>query len=540
MAPKVCVPADFGRHHIGAPSHGNLKFSLREGAPIKANSIIMSLNSPVIDNLTTDLHLTSLDVKEFSREAVDCFIEASYTGEVDAVNLDNFRDVNKMSHVFQVSWLGARCEEYFVSYLDKLDSESSYPDILFAVEEAVHLISTLRKRTFLDLVVKKMSSALASKRENFINQFLSDLEISTKFQIDACIAIVENDVHILVQLLLVHLETQDKNHLDDNTRYLLQHLDLNICLWRKPSVHDKLFSFLENVTSIQTEDYKLFVSLYKQKSSYIRKNYLPIVPNFYGKYVSENLDFNAVFDQLSSDKDVGSLYSFFDGLWLKLINTGADFENNVVEKIILLKDERGWCKMDFDYLSKYYNHKKSHCNRFLQLVKNSEDLVNTKKEESTYTQISEYCGNEFLKEVIFKDNAFVFQLPNSASKYGAKQFVLSITAMKDDNPDSFSMKLLAVEDPFLDGHQQLPKLHLALSISKSAKNSATAIFPLSWCGKPTCNKDRTFWEWGYIKSQEIVPDDILVGSDGHIPWRAIQNISQQANCTFRLICYQIT
>ena len=116
----------------------------------------------------------------------------------------------------------------------------------------------------------------------------------------------------------------------------------------------------------------------------------------------------------------------------------------------------------------------------------------------------------------------------------------SITAMKDDNPDSFSMKLLAVEDPFLDGHQQLPKLHLALSISKSAKNSATAIFPLSWCGKPTCNKDRTFWEWGYIKSREIVPDDILVGSDGHIPWRAIQNISQQANCTFRLICYQIT
>ena len=42
MAPKVCVPADFGRHHIGAPSHGNLTFNLGEGVQIKANSIILS------------------------------------------------------------------------------------------------------------------------------------------------------------------------------------------------------------------------------------------------------------------------------------------------------------------------------------------------------------------------------------------------------------------------------------------------------------------------------------------------------------------
>ena len=161
MAPKVCVPADFGKHHIGAPSHGNLTFNMKDGTPIKANSIILSLNSPLIDNLTTELHLTSLDVEDFSREAVDCFIEASYTGEVEAMNLDNFRDVNKMSHVFEISWLSARCEKYFVSYLDKLDSESSYPDILFAVEEAGYLMSALKKRDFLNLVVKKMSSIAA-------------------------------------------------------------------------------------------------------------------------------------------------------------------------------------------------------------------------------------------------------------------------------------------------------------------------------------------------------------------------------------------
>ena len=67
MAPKVCVPADFGRHLIGAPSHGNLTFNLGEGVKIRANSIILSLNSPVIDELTTNLHQTSLEADDFDR-----------------------------------------------------------------------------------------------------------------------------------------------------------------------------------------------------------------------------------------------------------------------------------------------------------------------------------------------------------------------------------------------------------------------------------------------------------------------------------------
>ena len=115
MAPKVYIPADFGRHHIGAPSHGNLTFNLKEGLQIKANSIIMSLNSPVIDDLTTNLHLMSLEADDFGREAVDCFIEASYTGEVEALNKGIFREVNKMGHAFKINWLVAKCERFFFS-----------------------------------------------------------------------------------------------------------------------------------------------------------------------------------------------------------------------------------------------------------------------------------------------------------------------------------------------------------------------------------------------------------------------------------------
>ena len=264
MAPKVCVPADFGRHHIGAPSHGNLAFNLKEGDQIKANSIILSLNSPVIDDLTTNLYLTSLDAEDFSREAVDCFIEASYTGEIEAVNLSNFRDVNKMSHVFNVSWLVARCLEYFVSYLGKLDSESSYSDLLFAVEEAVYLVSAVKDTDFLKLVIEKMSSISDLSRNSFIKRYLCDLAQSSKQKIDACIAIVKSDVHVIIELLLLHLETLGERSLDESSRYILKSVDLTIFYEKKPYLHEKLYAVLENLKTVEKEDFQLLLSIIKQ------------------------------------------------------------------------------------------------------------------------------------------------------------------------------------------------------------------------------------------------------------------------------------
>ena len=225
MAPKVCVPADFGRHHIGAPSHGNLTFNLGEGVKIRANSIILSLNSPVIDELTTNLHQTSLEADDFSREAVDCFVESTYTGEIEAVNLENFRDVNKMSRVFQVSWLVAKCKEYFVSYLDRLDDESTYSDMLFVVEEAVYMMSVMKKRDFLDLVSPKMKMISVGCRRDFAMEYLSDLSNTSDAKIDACFSITETHPFIMVEVLISNLEKKENKSLDEKTRKILKNVD---------------------------------------------------------------------------------------------------------------------------------------------------------------------------------------------------------------------------------------------------------------------------------------------------------------------------
>ena len=63
MSPRFKVPFNFGKEHINSPVHGNLVLKLKDGQEIRTNSMIMSLNSPVIDDLTTNLFQVRLDKK---------------------------------------------------------------------------------------------------------------------------------------------------------------------------------------------------------------------------------------------------------------------------------------------------------------------------------------------------------------------------------------------------------------------------------------------------------------------------------------------
>ena len=546
MAPKVCVPADFGRHHIGAPSHGNLTFNLAEGVQIKANSIILSLNSPVIDDLLTDLHLTSLEAEDFSREAVDCFIEASYTGEIEAVTVGNFRDVNKMSRVFDVSWLVARCEEYFVSYLDKLDSESSYPDILFAVEEADYLLSTVKKRDFLNLVVKKMSILSAVKKDSFMKEYLSDLANSSQFMVDACVEIAKRDVDVLVTLLLAHLKENGNRSLDEMGRYLLRNIDMQYCFKKKPDLHTKLLEVLENLTDVTKEDLKLFLTFYKQKSNSFEES-LPkrcLVPVArYGPFVDSLLKFarfHESFDKLKGREDIGDLYTFVEGLWCILGYTGtsmSSYEHEaIVDKIITVKEERCWGKINKMYVDRMLTEE-YRTNYFVLALRNRNvhNLVSSSQDSSMGT-VFEYTGADFVNEIFRKNNAFPFQIPGE--KFADLKVGIFTTAAMNDNDDAaqFDMQWGFFDSAANSSLKVLPNLHFVLERSKNNffnHTIAWEILPLSWCNKPTCDKSGKYWNWGYIKFHEH-PDSTrpstmkeLVGeADGYVDWRHYVTISE--------------
>ena len=110
--------------------------------------MILSLNSPVIDDLTTEQDQTTLGMDDFTSAAVDCFIEACYTGEV-YLSKAVFRDLNKMAHAFKVYWLIAKCSKYFKTLVQQI-KEGDFEETRFAFEEAAYVSKTLKKRNFIE------------------------------------------------------------------------------------------------------------------------------------------------------------------------------------------------------------------------------------------------------------------------------------------------------------------------------------------------------------------------------------------------------
>ena len=541
MAPKVRVPADFGRRHIGAPSHGNLTFNLLEGTQIKANSIIMSLNSPVIDDLTTNLHLTSLEADDFSRDAVDCFIEASYTGEIEALNAKNFRDVYKISHVFKVNWLMAKCEDYFVSNLDNLDDESSHADILFFVEEAVYLLSALKNRVLLNLVTRMMSTAFSSvRRATFITEYLADLGICSQSRIDACIYMVKSDSDpVLLNILIAHLKKQEFKSLDANSRRILRHTDLADCLEKDADLHSRLFAALSDIENIGKEDYQLFVDLHKQVTckrhnpcSVLDIKFMPCSKDFFA-----HSKFETAFFKLASNPKVDSLYSFFDWLWIKLYQYNAsDIPEDLAARIVTVKEKRGWSKMDYKYVEQIYSD--DDVKKFIDIVKECDELV-FESEEVKSTKFGEFIAPEDFVEKYFCQNSDLkFQL--SDAQYANNKFAISTAAMLNDDPDTFSMKLELLESKQHVSYQ-MPKLHIALERRNSEKSN---IIPLSWCGKPTCDKTKTYWNWGYVAfypfEEQFVSDMLWDGGGPQAFHYSISlKDSKEPTCRCRIVSYLI-
>ena len=522
MAPKIQVPADFGRNHIGAPAHGNLVFKLKDGEEVRANSMILSLNSPVIDHLTTELHQQTLEADDFQRDAVDCFIEAAYTGELENLTKANFRDVNKMSQVFDVSWLSERCAVYFEALVAELSEESKYEEILFVVEEARVVLKSLKQGAFLELVIKTMSPLLTVQRITFIKQYMVGFTEFPKDRLDVAIKTVQRDVFVLVEIVTEYLGA-NKQSIGENTWHLIENIDLSLC---ENAVTDALFQVLDDIETVSKEDFKRSLNIFKQdltKRSVATgskdPNCATDIPNMFlsfEKYI--NMDsFEDVLNDMAVSEKVVNLYMLFDGLWTWLIQHyrhGLKFDDGLILKqLIRIKNDRNWGVMAYSYLDKM--GARTYMKLFVDMIKECKELVSLDKEG-----FAMFCSKEFsmdgFADFLFCNSIRFNRTDEPATKClqkGTCGVILQTTSPVP--PEKFSIRLN--EDPsyyppglhFHKDQCNPANMHLALMLRGK-------IVPLTWCWKPLCNNDGEEWEWGFwgfhsrqYKRKQITTDSLL-------------------------------
>ena len=183
---------------------------------------------------------------DFSVEAVHCFVDAMYSGESEMLQKANFEDVNKMAHVFKVSWFRRKCLKYFKT--DVLNFENnSYEEILFACEIASRAYFHLKQTKFVGLFVRNMTSKNIKKRV-FLRKYMSNFAELSKRQIDMSIQIAGRELNILFDCLINYLSFGLKyTGFDENSLYLLEQVDMGLFQQRYP---DQFVEVVDLITEL--------------------------------------------------------------------------------------------------------------------------------------------------------------------------------------------------------------------------------------------------------------------------------------------------
>ena len=368
---KVYTPMNFGLRLLKSPTHSNLILVASQGEAVKASSVILSFNSPVIDHMTTELHLTSLDMKEFSKQAVQGFVEAVYTGDAAGLNRDTFRDINKMAHVFKVTWLVTKCEEQFSQITDMI-LEPSYHDLLFLFEEAVYVCKAkLNSTKVKDFALEKIRSL--TWEQQFISKYLEINGTFSTNQLDILIELAGTQITCIVQPIADNLTAQleaSTKLFPDQTKYLLDNCDLSRYRLHSVEMFERLFDLLREVLSESPELYKWIFDLYRASTQKaLEPNLEAALPDDAGPgdsiaNVSEdkplvkeislkklhNLDCSMGFEDfinwMGQSPDIRNLMMFVEGLmaWMDAhtILIPEQCSPEVLQKIVDIKQKRNW------------------------------------------------------------------------------------------------------------------------------------------------------------------------------------------------------
>ena len=203
MAPRVEVPMNFGLELLGSPSHGNLTLELAPGLdPVKVNTAIMSFNSPVIYNLTTELSQNSIGVEEFSSEAVQCFSRACYSGELLEVDMTFFRHLFKMAIVFKIRWLESRCVDLFEEFVNEVTpKEYKFEDFLVFYKDAEFASTVLKHEKLIEIVLKSFAE-FPHKKRAFVRDYTYEIYSISEKNLKLLVNVVGKDKDMLVNTLI--------------------------------------------------------------------------------------------------------------------------------------------------------------------------------------------------------------------------------------------------------------------------------------------------------------------------------------------------
>ena len=460
MVPKVEVPTDFGIENLHCQFHGNVLVKLAGEETMRANSVILSFHSLEFVRLFSELKQSTLELDEFLPGAVKSFIAALYCGQVE-MDKFVFRDINKMSYAFKVSWLISICSKFYKDLVSSVTALSDFDLLIFLFEEARYVSKSLKCDSFIDMIVEKIAS-FETHGEIFVHPYMANYSELKIDQLHLMIRITRRKPLVLLKIVKQIYE-QQKLAFDKNTIYILQNIDLYQCMCADDQLFEALFDLLlEESEGLSCDDVKSINTLYRgavrtfkigskmppgrssRSSTAVASPRSPVtlrspIPtNSLGNVFSSFEDFGGLgihgfLDAAARSPKVRNLYSLYEGLFRLSFEGKSSFITpvSVIEKVKLIRKRRGWKRMSLEFFKNvYYN-----TDFFNLLLQHDEDLYSTDENVQVIGRGFDSNSIFFSSEDFFLTKAkYIFEVKQGFCNLPGKcGFILEVSS-KDRNP----------------------------------------------------------------------------------------------------------
>ena len=241
---------------------------------------------------------------DFPTEAVDCFVESLYTGEVESLCKPVFEDVNKIAHAFEVSWLVKRCFQFYKS--DILNFEkNSYQEVFFACEIASRAHYNLKQSRYVSCFVKNMVSRDISKTM-FLQRYMADFAELSRRQIKMALAVSGSETHEIIRILVSHITSVLKSKdLDKNSQHLLQCFKTEKFRRENPCYFRDTANLLLEISEVsESEDVKEVVKKFVEHNNNTETNVDDVVETTEECDDDDESDEDDDFTEISTQTDV--------------------------------------------------------------------------------------------------------------------------------------------------------------------------------------------------------------------------------------------
>ena len=228
---KVRVPMDFGVENLDCPVHSNITLTVANDEIVKANSLILSYNSPVFHEIFFKKLETSVDVSSFTKNNVNQFVKCLYSGKV-SLNRQSFRELIELADKFLVDWLLEQCDMFYMKLTNSIKFGSKnhieLDTVRFLFDEAIYAPKRSRQKYTVKVKEKISSMGKFAKRE-FIHKYATNYMYLSVDQLSAMLELAKGNDGILLKVVQENL-TNQKYYFDDKSFHILNSLDFEGCL----------------------------------------------------------------------------------------------------------------------------------------------------------------------------------------------------------------------------------------------------------------------------------------------------------------------